>query len=113
MTYKRVIPRDLFNEASLLKCLGRLYILTDGRDTIELTHRGGRFDIEQSEDDGSISCPGVMIVIGGRLFTHRRPLNSREPWPLYVRPAYDDESDDIAVFDDNGDLTPEFKGLLP
>lgn len=26
MTYLRVIPRDLFNEAKLLKCLGKLYL---------------------------------------------------------------------------------------
>lgn len=29
MSYFRVIPRDLFNEASLLKCYGRLAILLD------------------------------------------------------------------------------------
>jgi hypothetical protein len=29
VSYFRVIPRDLFNEASLLKCYGRLAILLD------------------------------------------------------------------------------------
>ncbi len=29
MTYKRVIPRDLFNEANLLKCYGALWIALD------------------------------------------------------------------------------------
>ena len=27
--YKRVLPRDLFNEAKLLKCLGRLCLLIE------------------------------------------------------------------------------------
>ena len=72
--------------------------------------------------DGSIYAENVHIVIAERLFDHRRPLNSREPWPLYVRPAFDvlnDEpgadldGDDLAVFDDDGALSAEFKALLP
>ncbi len=56
MAYLRVIPRDLFNEGNLLKCLGRIYINLESLPGIsaELVETGGPFHIEQNEDDGSI-----------------------------------------------------------
>lgn len=35
-TYIRVLPRDLFNEADLLKCVARLWILLDGEMSAEM-----------------------------------------------------------------------------
>ena len=41
MTYRRVLPRDLFNEAKLLKCLGQLaLIIHDGQDSAGQTVQG-------------------------------------------------------------------------
>jgi len=111
MSYRRVIPRDLFNEANLLKCLGRLSILLDeiiGHDA-ELTNDGGPFDIQQNPASGAISCINVDLVARGRQIWLSRPLNSREPWPLYA----DDENDEtVAVFTDDGFFTPEFKQMI-
>jgi len=51
MSYTRVIPRDLFNEANLLKCYGQIYIevermsLPDPRAYVEIEHDGGAFYI--------------------------------------------------------------------
>lgn len=109
MTYMRVIPRDLFNEASLLKCLGRLYLVTENLAAVRLVHNERQpFDVVQDDADGSICCINVGIVINGKSYSHSRPLNSRDDWPLYI--SRDD--DEWPVFDDYGNLSPEFKALL-
>lgn len=37
MTYQREIPRDLFNEANLLKCLGQISLIAHDRPDGELS----------------------------------------------------------------------------
>lgn len=115
MTYLRVIPRDLFNEAKLLKCLGALVIACDttpglvvdwaeGRD-------GERFLIEQDNNDGDLRCRNIEVSLHGRLLDIRLPYNSRDSWPLYAYvPSRDAEA---SVFDGEGKLTPEFLRLVP
>lgn len=116
MAYRRVIPRDLFNESSLLKCLGRVWILLEnmppniarlGDDEGE--HGGAPFDIQQDDADGSIHVANLPFRIGRKVYRLSRPLNSRAPWPLY---ATDDDAEETAVFTDAGDFTPEFLRLL-
>ncbi len=110
MSYRRVIPRDLFNEANLLKCLGQLYLhfdkLAPHRVSMELD--GATFDIEQDQADGSISVGNLIITIKGQYWRHSRPLNSRYPWPLYLLRG--DEA--IPAFHDSGDLSSELRDLL-
>ena len=103
MTYERVIPRDLFNESKLLKCMGRLVLLVhDGAvPGLDLWHDGGPFNIVQDENDGSISVSNVHLS-GMRLHT---PVNCREPWPLVL---VTDDWEEIAVFEDDGQLTEAF-----
>lgn len=108
-TYQRVIPRDLFNEASLLKCLGRFWIETERYQPKHVTieHDGEPFDVWQ-DDDGVLRVLNVVAVINGTPYDLVRPLNSREPWPLYL----DTDEDRIAVFTDTGELTPEILALI-
>ena len=53
-TYRRKIPRDFFNEAKLLKCMGLLSVkvldnkIPEGID-IEVNGDGDRFNIELNE----------------------------------------------------------------
>lgn len=113
MTYKRVIPRDLFNEANLLKCLGRLYIATENFVAVDIVHKAPQqFAIDQDISDGSIYCSTVQIRIKGAIWPHRRALNSREPWPLTISNPDDPDADEIDVFTDDGGLSPEFRALL-
>jgi len=111
MSYRRVIPRDLFNEAKLLNCLGRLYIKSEltRRVSVANLFEGSAepFRIFQDESDGSLECVQIHCLVNGnhtRLFT---PCNDRGKWPLWAR--FNDE--DVQVFDDNGELTPEFLNL--
>ncbi len=112
MSYTRVIPRDLFNEASLLKCAGHLWLKTEGMATAGLRHDGGPFRIEQEESSGALILLNVRLMIHGRRFVLWRPLNSREAWPLYARDKLKHDAEDVGVFNDDGTLSPEFCNLL-
>lgn len=110
MSYLRVIPRDLFNEASLLKCFGRIYINLECLDMdAVLEHNGDAFEIEQNESSGGIYLANVTLTVRGKECTLERPLNSRQAWPLYLA-TEDDET--IAVFDDDGGFTDEMMAFL-
>lgn len=113
MSYLRVIPRDLFNEANLLKCLGKFWIETERfqpkRVTIE--HDGEPFDIWQNPDDGTLVVRNIAITINGRPYCALRPLNSRRSWPLYLETG---DGERIDVFQDDGDgvLTEELLATI-
>lgn len=110
-TYYRIIPRDLFNEANLLKCLGHLWIETErfqpGKVTME--HDGEAFEVWQNGDDGTTRVANIAITINGKPYDAFRPLNSRRTWPLYLI-GTDDHP--IEVFQDDGTLTRELLALI-
>lgn len=106
-TYHRVIPRDLFNESKLLKCLGRVCLLIhDGQagDLRVLDEHGGRFMIEQDQSDGSFYVANWHFFIRKMQIRLSSALNSKEPFPLYATI----DGEEVAVFDDSGDFTEEF-----
>ena len=109
MTYKRVVPRDIFNEASLLKLLGRLaiYALTIPGKKIHFEHDGGPFLISQDPNDGSLRCENVRFFIDSKPLDIFRPLNSREDWCLYASL----NGDEALVFSSGGYTTFEFERL--
>ena len=118
MSYIRVIPRDLFNESSLLKCYGRLYICLENTPghRAELREEfapGDAFKVRQSNDDGSISLANVGLYVRGERVPLSRPLNSRDAWPLWaiIQDAEGDE-EEIEVFTGEGDLSPEFLAFI-
>lgn len=113
--YIRVIPRDLFNEAKLLKCVAMLYLagerLPEGELVVE--ERMGEderqgWNIVQNPADGSISVANVAILLRGRALHCFTPLNSRRPHPLY---AQLDGGDPVEVFDGEGYCTADFLAL--
>lgn len=115
--YRRVLPRDLFNEASLLKCIGRLVIVLEDKardgNASFAQEDVDAFDIIQHEDSGGIEVRNLDFMIGGIRHPLVRPLNSRRPYPLYVEaPEGDFDFDEVAVFDDEGELTPEMCALI-
>lgn len=111
MSYTRVIPRDLFNEASLLKCYGRIYINleTAGLLDIELEHDGEAFDIRQDPSSGGLFVANVRLMVRGEECKLHRPLNSREAWPLYMTDANYEE---IPVFAEDGSFSAEMEDFL-
>lgn len=114
MSYARVVPRDLFNEAKLLKCLGALYIAAEHRNgdlIVQHAEEGSceGWDIQQDESDGSIFCANVEVIFRRKLLHCSTPLNSKRPYPLYAQ--YGDEV--VPVFDDTGKLSEEFEAFQP
>jgi hypothetical protein len=114
--YIRVIPRDLFNEASLLKCLGTLYIaLENVPDCDQAEFAVGdvdSFDIHQDSNDGSIYVANLPFVVAGRACHLSRPLNSRQPWPLWLSDRDNDDFDRIEVFNEQGKLSSDMLAFL-
>jgi hypothetical protein len=115
----RVVPRDLFNESKLLKCLGQLSVnILDGKlhkygttDLLEDEYEG--FRISQSEDgDIFVDNYHVLAILGGqtkvKLKLYSR-LNSREPYPLICE-THDGSPE--YVFADNGKFTKEFLNYI-
>lgn len=88
MSYFRVLPRDLFNEAKLLKCLGKVSLMVhDELLPFNCTHEDERagFKIEQNEDDGTISVTNLHFFDNnGTPIYFWHPLNARDKWPLMM-----------------------------
>lgn len=114
MSYMRVIPRDLFNESNLLKCYGQLALLILDYKFASNPHfdepdAQEPFVIEQDED-GALFIYNLPFYVNDRLYALRRPLNSRETYPLYLS-SWDWE-EPISVFTVEGKFTEEMRKLL-
>ena len=92
MTYKRVLPRDAFNEAKLLKCVGKLTLMIeDGQLPVWCYHYDGdAFNIVQDDSDGSISVANITFWRNKRQVHVFTPLNDKSLWPALVRDGSDD-----------------------
>lgn len=112
MSYKREIPRDLFNEAKLLKQLGKIELIVNhtGPNEIGLKTEWDReaFDIRQDPGDGSIYCTNFKLFLDEVEIELYNPLNAREDWPLMAR--Y--KGEDYYMFDGDGKIMPNFGKVL-
>jgi len=116
MTYLRVVPRDLFNEGNLLKCLGRVYICAEQSPLGDpcahvAVETGGAWCAHQDQSDGSLWLDGVQVSCLGYALRCARPMNSRDPWPLYVCEIDGEEIDPVDVFTDEGEFSDDFRAL--
>ena len=105
MTYKRVCPRDLFNEAKLLKCLGFVSLLIhEGKiPGLTMNHENESlgFIIEQDGTDGSIYVSNLHFFDeNGTPVYFYHPLNNKENFPLRMK--YKDE--EYYFFNENGKM---------
>lgn len=112
--YNRVLPRDLFNEAKLLKCMGRLCLLIEDRMTpVYMTV--GAYGANGKEgfiigliDSGELTITNLSILINGKPYLFKTAYNSQANWPLFV----EHEDTDYPVFEDNGEWDAEFIQLV-
>lgn len=115
--YRRVLPRDLFNEADLLKNMGRLWIGLDelGPDCRAriIEEDVSRFEIVQNEASGGITVANITFEIGGIVHGLERGLNARRPWPLMVETSdADPDFEPVNVFDEDGSFSANFRRLV-
>jgi len=92
--YTRVVPRDLFNEAKLLKCLGQLFLIYhDGVDAnkaglpvgFRIEHddsESAGFSIVQNQDDGGLEVANINCSFCGFRIRLYSSYNSRRAYPL-------------------------------
>lgn len=109
-SYDRVLPRDLFNEGLLLKCLGKVSLaIHNGLLPIltvsHLTDETLGFDIRLSPC-GHLYCSNLKFECNHRDILFATPVNSRDSWPLLW--GFDFESLYNEVFDGGGDLDKDF-----
>lgn len=112
MSYQRVLPRDAFNEANLLKCIGQISLLeldhmapgfeTELKETFK---DDNSFYIRQDQNDGSIYCANFKIKYKGKQLPHYIPLNCKRKYPMQV--WY--EGDQQWLFNEDGTLSKKFK----
>ncbi len=109
--YTRVIPRDLFNESKLLKCLGQL-VLKIGNDRfaadhLTVSHTGAErgFIIGQDASDAGLYCVNLNVWCYGQRLIFRSNYNSQSPYPFVVMPP---DQGEISVFTDDGEFASEF-----
>ena len=114
--YRRVLPRDAFNEGNLLTNIGRLWILlneTHGHKATIIEEDLAQFDIRLNDATGGLTVTNLTFLVDGVRHYLERPINSREKWPLMVtEKKEDDDFDSVEIFDDEGDFTPEMLLLI-
>lgn len=96
----------------MLKCYGRLYLLsetTPGIEVVENYEPGEDFGVRQDENDGSLTLANIDVLINGKQVYLFRPMNSRAPWPLWCQI---DDGELVAVFDDHGTFSVDMCALI-
>jgi hypothetical protein len=107
--YTRVLPRDLFNEAKLLKCIGRLCLLIhDNLTPVPMSFEDSFDPWEGFQvallEEGALTILNIEIKIKGKPFLFKTTYNSKANFPLYLQYEYVD----YPVFDTDGNFDPEF-----
>lgn len=107
-TYKRVCPRDLFNESKLLKCVGKLCLkILDGMTPVPMKYNDDntiRFNVEQDEA-GNLHIRNLPIYIKGIRYKFHTTYNCKSNYPLFVET---DKYEEYLVFDEDGEFAEEF-----
>lgn len=107
-TYTRVIPRDFFNEAKLLKCMGLLALkildcqLPEGLD-IRIEESGEPFDI-QLTDSGNLHVSNYSVTINDIPVWFGTVYNSKSNYPLVAEV----NGQELRVFTETGEFDSEF-----
>jgi len=111
--YIRQIPRDLFNEASLLNSIGHLYLKVEDNPNCEVIYDGydAPFDVYQDPASGDLTVDNLYFVLRGVRMVFSRPLNSRDKHPLYISIEGDDDTR-MQVFHADGVMTPDMQHLI-
>ena len=113
--YSRVVPRDLFNEAKLLKSLGQLCLLIhDGVDKwgnptprhLNFRHEGERFVIDQRQSCGGLYVTaGLQFTVRSHVLELYSAYNDKSEYPLLCMTH---EGEEIEVLDHDGTLSEDF-----
>lgn len=109
-SYTRVIPRDFFNEAKLLNCMGFLQLKILDQQTppginIEINGNGEPFKIELNEAFYGLYVINYQILVNDEPYIFLTRYNNKNKFPFFVVTEDDEE---IEVFDEQRNFTEEF-----
>lgn len=112
-SYRRVIPRDFFNEAKLLKCMGILQIKIHDNQLptnidIEIMESGESFEIELDSGFDLLYIQNYPVMVNGEEYLVGTNYNSKDNIPLSI--IYDNT--DIRIFEEDGTFSEEFIELF-
>jgi len=88
MSYIRVAPRDLFNEANFMKCIAQISLLLhdspikDVKLWLDIWETNGVRFVQTI--DGELFEATIRLRIKNNSYILFRPLNSRETYPVYI-----------------------------
>lgn len=114
--YQRQIPRDLYNESKLLKCLGQLALyIHNGHDcayhptplSLRLEHDDSvhsGFEIDQSLDDGGLYCRNVNLYINDEMVNLYHRYNDKDVFTL----LFEHDGSMGEVFNNDGTFSKDF-----
>lgn len=104
--YKRVSPRDLFNEGKLLKCLGQLTLAIHENKIqgITFTDSGKPFKIGLHDAGYLTATAGIKYKKNGEELWFGTSYNSKAAYPLICLVDWEE----MEVFDESGKFTSEF-----
>lgn len=108
--YERVMPRDFFNEAKLLKCLGQLSLKIHDADegakgvVMHFCNSSEGCKIVLCEE-GVLIDNNVEVRIQEEIISVYTTYNSKGVYPL---DALFPDFDEVRVFDESGNFTTEF-----
>lgn len=111
MSYFRVVPRDLFNESKLLKCVAQLWLQCEKderTDGLQFNCDGSPFGVKQDPSSGAIYISNIPVYFNGYPLYLYTGLNARGSYPMYC----DFRDDTVPVFEDSGGLHDDFIKLL-
>ncbi len=107
--YRRVIPRDFFNEAKLLKCMGILALAVLDNTvpeniSIKIDENGESFDIILDNMYNLLRVSNYNVEINGEFYLVGTTYNSKGNFPFYV--IVDEE--EVEILDNNGKFSNDF-----
>jgi len=108
--YIRVLPRDLFNEAKLLKCLGVLVLQIEDRtapEGLSYTHNGKPFRVVLLEM-GALMVTNLHFWFGEKELTFISTYNSKSNFPFFCF----EKDVEYPVFDESGKWDAEFMEFI-
>lgn len=127
MSYERVLPRDAYNEANLLKCVARVcqWISDEFIPDMHFEHQTfcenreletPGFEIG-SDGSGEIFVMNLRFYLFGKKIEFWIPQNTRHPWPLKFHLVEDDDEplgydNDGDVFNEEGEMSDEFREFI-
>lgn len=104
--YQRTLPRDLFNESKLLKCIGRLVICIEDGQIPGLKYDfndddNSSFNITQDPDTGNLRVTNVTFFdCYGKNVDVFTLYNSKDNYPLII--SY--KGNEYFIFNENGEV---------